>query len=350
MPGYRSLPRLKDLLRFDGDDPTPHFSVFAASMSRRDTRGFEPSLLFCSENDPCCPEAKCVGDPASLATHRSTRSRPLAWRVQSEIPTPPADVNELLHLAVRVVKPFADEDRGFRDAMIVRTISEHARRFEGAEVLIISRDDVFNHPDVRGQWEAVGVHPAVVKSFQLAADCLEAGLDAAVKQAIDEDIATITDFLRSRQREIFDRLLKDVEVSEAFIRGAFLQDPAYFGTLERVRQVRPIGITRVSHGHVLRGRHGREGQRGPVTFSVKVAFDITVGQIPFTQLLSSGPRVRLDAVDQPVSSQVFLTSDMPQQVSTDMTVEREIVVEAWVTEDERTGGLVGLDIEKITTW
>src|SRR5260370_40742868 len=56
----------------------PHqFSFFAASMSRRDTRGFEPSLLFCSENDPCCPEAKCVGRPPQ-SCHSSLDAQPAA--------------------------------------------------------------------------------------------------------------------------------------------------------------------------------------------------------------------------------------------------------------------------------
>src|SRR5216683_3714851 len=52
-----------------------HLSVFAASKSRRDTRGFEPSLLFCSENDPCWPEAKCVGWPRQ-SCHSSVVAQP----------------------------------------------------------------------------------------------------------------------------------------------------------------------------------------------------------------------------------------------------------------------------------
>ncbi len=240
--------------------------------------------------------------------------------------------------------------------MIARTIAEHAKQFRRAEILVISRDDVFHHPDVRRQWETAGVTPVVVKSFEEAAACLEAGLDAAEKEAIEEDIANITAFLKTRQQEIFDRLLKEVEVSESFIKGGILQDPAYYGTLERVRQVRALEITRVSHGHVLRGRRGREGQRRPVTFFVKVAFDITVRQFPISSLFSGGPKIRLDAVDQPAVQSLFTlastgsTAAATNEVSVDITVEREIAVEAWLTEDEKTGEPVGLDIEKIATW
>jgi hypothetical protein len=275
-----------------------------------------------------------------------------------EVPTPTADVNELLHLAARHVKPFAEEDRGFRDAMIARTIAEHAKQFPSDEIVIISRDEVFHHPDVKRQWEAVGVTPVVVRSFEEAAACLEAGLDAAVREHMESEIARIEAFLKSRQEGIFAQLLRGVEVSEGFIRGGPLQDQAYYGALERVRAVRPVGITNISFGHVLQRSLKREGPRRPVTFFVKVAFDITVRQIPLSlERLAGGggPKIRLDAVDLPVAtgggfSFADFLAPPREEISADLRVEREIPVEAWVTEDEETGELVEVDIEKITTW
>src|SRR5512134_425451 len=40
---------------------SPHqFCCREASMSERETRGFEPSLLLRIEKNPCSPDAKCV--------------------------------------------------------------------------------------------------------------------------------------------------------------------------------------------------------------------------------------------------------------------------------------------------
>jgi hypothetical protein len=270
-----------------------------------------------------------------------------------EIPTPDTDLRELLRHAVRWTKPFAENDKGFRDAMIVRTIAAHSAQFIGAEILIISYDDVFHHPDVLAQFGAVGIAPTVVRDFKAAAACLEAGLDEAGREAMEAEAEEVAAFLRTRREEIFTRVLKEAEVTEQFIRGGLLQKQAYYGTLERIRAVRPVDIGKVSFGHVL-GRHvQRDGRRRPVTFFVKVMFDIIVREFSLSSLSlfgGGGPRIRLDVVDHPVPAQGLFDQTPAQTVTDDIQVEREIIVEAWVIEDEKTGLLVDLEIEKISAW
>ena len=269
-----------------------------------------------------------------------------------EIPTPDTDLHELLRHAVRWTKPFAENDKGFRDAMIVRTITAHSAQFIGDEILIISYDDVFHHPDVLAQFGAVGVAPTVVRDFKDAAACLEAGLDEAGREAMEAEAEEVAAFLRTRREEIFARVLKEAEVTEQFIRGGLLQKQAYYGALERIRAVRPVDIGNVSFGHVLGGRVDRDGRRRPVTFFVKVMFDITVRQFSLSSLslFGSGPKIRLDVVDHPVPAQGLFDQTPAQTVTDDIQVEREIIVEAWVIEHEKTGLLVGLEIEKINAW
>ncbi len=268
-----------------------------------------------------------------------------------EIPTPGVTVDELVYLAVKRIKPFREGDKGFRDTLIVKTIAEHAKRFRGHSILVVSNDGDFSRAEVSRQWQDVGVQPLIARTIQEAVTQLEAAMDEAWKRYLDGEAEEIKKFLISRQDEIFARL-REVEVSEEFVRGGGILGgmPAYFGTLERVRPARPLEITRVSRGHVL-GAHRKEGKRTPVTFYVKVAFDVTVNEYPVPNLLGGGPRFRLaDAVD--LRGQVQVTAPIFPFAATrerDLTVEREIAVQAWVIEDERRT-YVSLEIEKIQTW
>ncbi len=270
----------------------------------------------------------------------------------AEIPTPAVPLEELINLAIRRVKPFSDKDRGFRDTLIVRTIAEHAKTFAGLSILVVSADDVFGAAEVRRQWESAGVLPLVAKTLEEAVGQLEAQMDNAYKKYLNQEAQGIKAFLVERQREIFERL-KDAEVSETFIMGqglgGLLAPKPVFGTLEKIRQVRPVEITRVSRGHVL-GPHATKDGRVPVTFYVKVAFDISVRVPSLGQLFGGGPRIRLaDAVDLPVPRSDFFSLPVSEAAVEDITVEREIPVKAWVVEDAG-GKYVGLKIEEASAW
>lgn len=263
-----------------------------------------------------------------------------------EIPTPAVPLERLVDLAIRRVKPFADEDRGFRDMLIAMAIAEHARAFAGRSILVVSADKVFSAQEVLALWRAAGVHPIIATTLESAVEQLEAEMDQAWKTYLNQEAEAIKAFLVTRQQEIFDRL-KEAEVSESFIRGNPLSGgPPLLGALERIRRVTPVEITRVSRGHVL-GPTQREGNRVPVTFYVKVAFDLSVRYYPLSSVLGgSGPRFRLaDAVDLPVGPSSFITH--PGTVE-DTTVDREIAIQAWV--EEAGGQFSELIIEKIAAW
>lgn len=266
-----------------------------------------------------------------------------------EIPTPAVPWEELVDLAIRRVKPFRDEDRGFRDTLIVRTVAEHAKAFAGHSILVVSADDVFGAAEVRRQWEIAGVLPLVAKTLEDAVGQLEAQMGDAYKQYLDQEAQKIKTFLIERQGEIFERL-KDAEVSETFIMGGGILAPRpVFGTLEKIRQVRPLEITRVSRGHAL-GSHAKRDGRVPVTFYVKVAFDLSVRMPSLGQLFGGGPRFRLaDAVELPVSRTGFLSLPVSEAAVEEITVEREIPVKAWVGEDA-AGKYVDLIIEEVSAW
>ena len=294
---------------------------------------------------PLAIEEIRAADLARLVEHKQGARLAAAGLV--EIPTPGVTVDELVNLAVKRIKPFKEGDKGFRDTLIVKTIAEHARRFEGQSIVVVSNDGDFSNTEVSRQWLDVGVQPLVARTIQEAVAQLEAAMDEAWKGYLDSEAQEIKKFLVSRQNEIFERL-KDVEVSEGFIRGGGILGgmAAYIGTLERVRQARPLEITRVSRGHIL-GAHDKEGKRTPVTFYVKVAFDVTVSEYALSNILGGGPRFRLaDAVDLRVPITAPVLSGATER---ELSIEREIPVEAWIAEDEKET-YVELEIAKIRAW
>ena len=262
-----------------------------------------------------------------------------------ELPTPDFNVKALVEMAVRRLKPFAEGDRGFRDTLIALTIGSHAEQYAGHSILVVSKDEVFGLPEVHRRWWS-RVKPVFARTLEQAVGQLEAAMDEAWKRYLDLEEQEIKTFLTSKQDQIFERL-KEVEVSEAFIRDGApfsLKMSAYVGSLQAVRQIRPLEITRVSRGHLL-GSFKKEDGRVPVTFSVKVAFDVTVNTYSFAHLMSGGPRVRFR--DAAITSR---PSDAPAELlEHDMTIEREISIEAWVTQDA-AGKYEDLAIEKIQAW
>lgn len=263
----------------------------------------------------------------------------------TEIQTPAVDVDKLVAMAIRRVKPFKEGDKGFRDTLIAMTIAEHAKQFAGHSILVVSADNVFSDPEVVQQWQRVGVQALVAKTLEEAVEKLESAMDEAWKIYLNAEETHIKEFLVTRQAEIFARL-KDVEVSEGFISGNAFAQPAYIGNLQRIRQVRPVEIARVSRGHVT-GPFVKEGNRVPITFHVKIAFEVTVQTFSFADLMSGGPRFRLgEAVDLAVQQQML---SVPAPTEQEMTVEREITIEAWVVEG-KNGVYEDLIIEKVLAW
>jgi hypothetical protein len=268
-----------------------------------------------------------------------------------ELPTVSIELPELIHLAIHQVKPFTDGDRGFRDMLIALTIAERAKVMSGHRIFIVAHDDIFSAPEVKGWWEDVGVLPTVVKTLRDAVTQLVAAMSEAGQKILENEARAIKAFLDTRKTEIFERL-KTADVSAEFIRtgGPSAAFPAFYGTLETVRRVEPLEITAASRGHVL-GEFVKKDGRVPITFEVKVAFDITIGGtvVRLSDLLSAreaGPRIRLSGERIPdPDSPLFWQQPVP---TSDITITRTITVEAWVTE-KPGGGYSDLTIEKVST-
>ncbi len=263
------------------------------------------------------------------------------------VPTPQIDMDRLINMAVRRERPFEGEDKGFRDALIVFTIADHAKKFNGDYVLVVAEDHVFGTDEVLNQWRGAGVEPLVAKTLDEAVVMIDNLVSEAVKKYHDHESARIREFLFTQQDAIFEHVLKNGEVSESFVRGGGvlgLGTQDFYGTLQAVKQVRPLEIAKASRGHVTR-RAEEEGGRIPVTFDVKVAFDIVVSSFTLEDFTSQklGLKGPVDLRDRVPT---FLNR---QTVEQDVTVERNITVEASVLEDSQ-GKFSDLRIQKILTY
>jgi hypothetical protein len=268
-----------------------------------------------------------------------------------EIRTVGIGVADLVDLAIRQIKPFKNGDRGFRDTLIALSIAEYAQKFKGHRIFVVANDEIFSTPEVKRLWDAAGVIPTVARTLRDAATQLAETLADAGDKLLDQQAEAIKAFLNTRTDQIFERV-KTADVSTEFIRTGGLTDgdPAFFGSLEKVRQIRPVEITRVSVGHVLGEMESKKGHV-PITFQVKIAFDITAtGVNSLRNMLDAltggrGPRVRLSGEGP---SEFVTTVSWTPPASEDLTVEREITLEGWVIEQARAYS--DLTIDKISTW
>lgn len=135
------------------------------------------------------------------------------------VPTPQVDMGRLINMAVRREKPFEGEDKGFRDALIVLTIADHAKKFNGGYVLVVAEDHVFGTDEVLNQWRGAGIEPLVAKTLDEAVVMVDNLVSEAVKKYHDRESARIREFLLTQQDAIFEHVLKNGEVSESFVRG-----------------------------------------------------------------------------------------------------------------------------------
>ena len=261
------------------------------------------------------------------------------------IPTPEIDVKEFIRMAVRGERPFEEGDKGFRDTVIAFTIADHAKAFEGHYILVVSDDHVFENPNVLGLWRKSGVEPLVAKTLDDATLMVDNVISDAVKSYYNQESSNIREFLVTQQDPVFKYLLKNAEISESFVKGRFLGPGDFNGTLEAVTEVRPLEVMKAFKGSATQSANSEEG-RVPITFTVKVALDITVSD--FDADAFAGPRFPLgEAVN--LRGRTFGPLLFARRVERDTTIEREIVVEASVLQSQQ-GEYSDLRIEKILTY
>jgi hypothetical protein len=138
------------------------------------------------------------------------------------IPTPKLEITDLCKMFVEKKPPF-QEDKGFKDVVIIRTILAHAVGTRQGQISIISGDKIFDHSSIKTEFSNNGV-----ETYVISADSKEVvgkavhEMERIMKEAgfalFETKQEQALKFLQSHQQEIFKFVLENARINLYFIR------------------------------------------------------------------------------------------------------------------------------------
>jgi hypothetical protein len=172
----------------------------------------------------------------SKAYARSLLEKEVLAASLSVVPTPAVDVERLLTMSIDVEAPFDKAGRGFRDAVILETVLNHARgRF--SSILLVSADNDFSEQAL----EAVSVESFTIRRARDLNHALElinekylASVRAMNRTAQEEFLA----YLRHHREEFLRSLRYELRPSEELLRGNSNESTSsFFWSLQRIDKI-----------------------------------------------------------------------------------------------------------------
>ena len=149
-------------------------------------------------------------------------------------------------MAVAKIRPFEEKgEKGFRDTVILLTILEEMKVKRFKQALFITKDQIFEHDDVKKLVQKYNVNIQVINSFDQTTEYINKLLDIEVKNFIDSENKKLLDFLNGHFETIANFIIENATVSEDFITkgGIFSQHTEVFGKIKSVLEFKPLSIT-----------------------------------------------------------------------------------------------------------
>lgn len=187
--------------------------------------------------------------------------------------TPKLDIDSLLTQAVEKVPPFESGDKGFRDAVIVETVAQHATgNYDNPRILLISYDKAVQKSKRRFTDRGI---VAVICSAEKALDVLNESMTEAYKEfrAFIENGAL--EFLLDHQDFVFEFITTSEIGLSGLERMMREVRPIGLPRIRRLDAVRPIKIASASPGFPSLGVE-LPTDRFSFPFEVEVEFDLTI--------------------------------------------------------------------------
>lgn len=210
-----------------------------------------------------CDEAQLLG---SVEQCCRTQLESLGLR---PVPNANPDLNGLIRLAVNKSPPFQDEDRGFKDTIILESILSHAVQENLSEILVVSADKGMKlGAAARGDR---GVCLTVVTSLHETSRELEKAMTELAKKTRDEERAQTEDILQRNLDLVFGEarrspvLASEVKAVDESLREA---------NIERANAIPPVNIAWTDPDEYIR-QDTPIGQRISIRFGVDVLHDVT---------------------------------------------------------------------------
>jgi hypothetical protein len=204
------------------------------------------------------------------------------------IKTPKIEIDSLIEKAVRKIKPFKDEDVGFKDTMILMTLLNYATNFPEDGHLFITDDSVFYEDEIKNAALEHKIDLTVLKSVQEAIEYLRTFLKKTIKEMMEKRSHNLNRFLMEQKENIADYIKKNARFDENMFLSELGRDPSVFGQIQSIKDIELKEIINSNAGFL---KLNKKKDWVDVSFQAKLSFAVLIKyspSIPFTSKLAVG--------------------------------------------------------------
>ena len=266
------------------------------------------------------------------------------------IPVPDIDFKALHEKFIKKEPPFGKSDRGFKDAVILETIFEHAVKEKFKNILLVTADSGFDHHKIRDRFQKVGISVHVMGGkpddlLKRTGEHVEASLNREALNKFLEKQKRALNFVEQHKSEVFKFVLENAKMTASrlmfgnlleTLEGADRLPPS--STIESVESVNPVSI---EHAFVGLTKEEPIDDRVTVSISVKCEFEVTIEYSTFVeQQIPIGDPIAL--------RQIRNVRSLAQPNLEKRLISRKILVEASILKsDYEKGEFKGFRLVKV---
>ena len=250
----------------------------------------------------------------------------------TSVPTPAIDVRDLCLKCINRLPPFAESDKGFKDAVILETILQHAAEYhKGCHIMVVTGDAAFTDSRIEASFDEAGVALHVAQSSPQtvvgeAVKMMQAMVRGAGLALFAEESRRIEEFVKRHEKDVLAYVEASAQVTMPWLHGIWRsrRDDEHENltnrTIERIDAVRLIGVES-AHRAV---KETDDTTRVPCTIRVSVEVDVTTStHNPF-----AGPSVVLSDAAQLVRLNREHLMGVRDRQTEKLTLRRRVHVDA----------------------
>jgi len=283
-------------------------------------------------------QVELISDDELLKAVRATQATRLQDVGVKIIRTPQISMDKMIDLFLTKAPPFGDGDKGFKDAVILETILQHACRDNNLEhIVIVSSDKIFSHHSVISQFADTGTTVHVVDGapqdlLPRTNEKLRTMIDQARNAIMANKRAKAVAFAKQHEAEILAFVSRNATISMSLVKGYGLRQygrkkdendrKLQYARVVSIDSIRPLFVESASAYDAF----PRKPDDGRKTFliTVRLEIDLTISR----RNLFAGPRVPIDNASALLDEQSRWRYPETEE---SITVKRDIQVSASVS-------------------
>ena len=199
------------------------------------------------------------------------------------INTPPdININILIDMAVKKIPPFEENDKGFRDTIILFTLIYHMHKNNYLYAMFISGDKIYTNDNVLNILRKNKLNIAILKNINESKEYIKLFIQMIINKSIEEEMKKIKLYLEAQFEIISKFILKNAQVSLLFLRGFLSEEKLLNDEIKKINAIRPKSILKVYSGFLLsNGDKDEDAEIKKISFSVDVEFDVMIQTFEF---------------------------------------------------------------------